>query len=110
MQVNDIHGTHGQTGTIDHATDIAVEGNIVELPCRSFSFAGIFLRWIAHGLQVFVTIQGVAIDTQLGIQAMHIAFSGDNQWVNFDQRQVFVDEQLRQTHENLGELTDLYAN
>src|SRR5690606_26290684 len=30
VQVDDVHGTHGQAGTVDHAADVAFEGNVVQ--------------------------------------------------------------------------------
>src|SRR5690606_20262043 len=43
VQLNDIHGAHGQASTVDHAADVAIECHIVQLPGSRVSFARIFL-------------------------------------------------------------------
>src|SRR5690606_30597943 len=107
VQLHDVHGTHGQTGTVYHAADVAIQCHVVQFPLGSMSFARIFLRRVTHGLQVFVTVQSVAVDHNFGIQTVQVAFVGDHQRVDFQQGQVFVLEQLGQAQENVGELLDL---
>ncbi|MNQ24133.1 hypothetical protein D3C85_373180 [compost metagenome] len=109
MQVDDVHGAHGQAGTVDHATDVAFQGHVVQFELGSVGFARIVLGRIVHGTQLRLAVQGVAVDVDLGIQAMQVAVGLDHQRVDFQQGQVVVLEQLGQTDEDVGELLDLIA-
>ncbi len=109
MQVNDVHGTHGQTGTVDHAADVAFQSNVVQFELGSVGFTRIVLRRIVHGAQLGLTVHGVAVDVDLGIQAVQVAVFLDHQRVDFQQRQVVVGKQFAQAYEDVGELLDLVA-
>lgn len=48
IQLNDIHGGHGQTGAVHHAADSAIQGNVVQIVFGSLDFLGILLGPIAQ--------------------------------------------------------------
>ncbi|MCY1363620.1 hypothetical protein D9M69_503880 [compost metagenome] len=62
-----------------------------------------------HGAQLGLTEHGVAVDVDLGVQAVQVAVGLDHQRVHFQQGQVVVLEQLGQANEDVGELLDLVA-
>src|SRR5690606_36941777 len=99
----------GQASTVDHATDVTFQRHVVQFELGSVGFTWIILRWIVESLQLWLTVHGVGVDVDLGVQAVQIAVSLDNQRVHFQQSQVVVLEQLGQTGEDLGELSDLLA-
>ncbi|MNF91014.1 hypothetical protein D3C84_736010 [compost metagenome] len=72
-------------------------------------FARIVLRRIVESLQLRLTVHGVGVDVDLGVQAVQIAVSLDHQRVHFQQGQVVILEQFGQTYEDLGELGNLLA-
>ena len=73
MQRHDIHGAHGQAGAIDHATDVAVQGDIVQLPLGCVSFTCIILGGIVHFAQFSLAVQGIAIHADFGVQAVQVS-------------------------------------
>jgi hypothetical protein len=92
---------------VDHATDVAVQGHVIQFPFSRVGFALIFLAGVVHRAQLRLTVQRVAVDTDLRVEAVQVALLGDHQRIDFYQRQILVDEHLSQTHENLHELLDL---
>ena len=60
-------------------------------------------------MDLFLAVQCVAVDADFGVQAVQITSRGNNQRVDFYQCQIALFEQLGQTNEDLGELTDLLA-
>jgi len=62
-----------------------------------------------HFLQLGLTVHGVGIDVDLGIQAMQVAIGLDDQRIDFQQGQVVVLEEVTQTDKNIDELLDLRA-
>jgi hypothetical protein len=95
VQVDDVHGAHGQAGTVDHAADVAVQGHVVQLPLGGMGFAGVVLGRIVHLAQLGLAVQGVAVDVDLGVQAVQVAGGGDHQRVDLRAgRKVIVQEHL----------------
>ena len=109
MQVDDVHGTHGQASTVDHATDVAFQCYVVQFELGSVRFARIVLRRIVESFQLSLTVHGVCVDVDFCIEAVQIAVSLDNQRVHFQQGQIVILEQFGQTYEDLGELSNLLA-
>ncbi len=72
-------------------------------------FTGIVLGRVVEGFQLRLTVHGVGIDVDLGIEAVQVAVGLDHQRVHFQQGQVVILEQLGQAHEDLGELLNLLA-
>src|SRR5690606_25211821 len=66
VQVDDVHGAHGQTGTVDHAADVAFQSYVVQFELGSVGFARIVLRRVMHGAQLGLAVHGVAVDVDLG--------------------------------------------
>ncbi len=60
-----------------------------------------------HRAQLGLTVHGVAVDVDLGIQAVQVAVFFDDQRVDFQQRQIVVGKQFAQAYEDVGELLDL---
>src|SRR5690606_21846413 len=107
VQVDDVHGAHGQTGAVHHAADVAGQRHVVQFPLLGVRFARIVLGRVVHGAQLGLTVQGVAVDVDLGIQAVQVAVLLDHQRVDLEQGQVVVLEQLGEANEDVGELLDL---
>ena len=62
-----------------------------------------------ESFQLGLTVHGVSVDVDFCIEAVQIAVSLDNQRVHFQQGQIVILEQLGQTDEDLGELSNLLA-
>src|SRR5690606_33613895 len=43
VQLDDVHGRHGEARAVDHAADVAVEGDVGQVPGRGLDFLGVFL-------------------------------------------------------------------
>src|SRR3954465_4522825 len=67
IMLDDVHGGHRETCAVDKAGDIAIELDIIEVEFAGLDLQGRFLTKIAHGVNFFVTEEGVVIDADLGI-------------------------------------------
>src|SRR5699024_3500590 len=81
VQLDQVHGPHGQTGAVDHATDIAVELNVGQVVFGGFGFALVLLAGIAHGGIILVPEQRVVVEIQLAVQGDELALLGGDQWI-----------------------------
>src|SRR5262249_35637739 len=68
VELDDVHRRHGEAGAIDHAGNVAVEANVIEVGLGGFDFAGIFLGDVAVSGDVVVAEEGVVVKIQFGIE------------------------------------------
>ena len=72
-------------------------------------FPGIFLARVLECLELRLAIKGVAVDVDLGVQAMDLPFRGDHEGVDLEERTIEFPEELREAHEERREILDLVA-
>lgn len=83
MELDDIHGRHGQTCTIDHATNVAIKTYVVDSGLRGSDITRIFLRLfyekekkhkylVSHSKDFLLSELGVSIKVELGINTADV--------------------------------------
>ena len=68
MQLDDVHSGHGETSTVDHAADVAVQGDVVQLELGGLDFLRVLLRPVTQREQIFLTELGVVVEPALTVQ------------------------------------------
>jgi hypothetical protein len=58
-QLDGVHGGHGQTRTVDQATDVAVQRDVGQVELGGFHFRGVFFVEVTKGDDFGVAEQGV---------------------------------------------------
>ena len=94
LELDDVHGGHGEAGAVDHAADGAVELHVREPEPRGLHLGGLLLVEVAQRGDVGMAEQRVVLETDLGVEAEQIALLGHHQRVDLDQARVLVEEQL----------------
>ncbi len=107
--LHQVHGRHRQPGAVDHAADVAVQGDVVEVVLGGGRLARVFLADVAQLQQFRVPVQRVVVEVDLGIQREQVAAWRDHQRVDLDQAGVLLEEQLDQAEQDLLELLHLVA-
>src|SRR5690606_31576650 len=107
VELDHVHGGHGQAGAVDHAADVAVHGHVVDVQLRGGHLGLVFLRLVTQGDQFLVAEVGVVVAVELAVQRVQVAVVQDRQRVQLDQRQVLLVEQAVQVHHDVGELAGL---
>src|SRR5579863_7563960 len=46
IELDDVHGRHGEAGAVDHASDRAVESDVVEIVLGGFDLLGVFFAFV----------------------------------------------------------------
>ena len=83
MELDDIHGRHSQTSTIDHATNVAIKTYVVDSGLRGSDITRIFLRLfyeeeknhkylVSHSKDFLLSELGVSIKVELGINTADV--------------------------------------
>ena len=78
MQLDDVHGSHGQTGAVDQAADLTIETNVVEVGLRRFHVSPVFLALVLLGEDVLLSELGVVVDVYLAVHANDL--TSDTPW------------------------------
>ena len=86
--LDDVHGGHGQPGAVDHAADVAVELDVVEVRLRRLDLEGRFFAQVPHGVDIGVAGEGVVVEVHLGVQGQDRALAGHDERVDLRQRGV----------------------
>src|SRR4029077_12128874 len=90
--LNDVHGGHGQTSSVDHAGHAAVEFDVIESVFGGFHFEGILFVQIAQFAKIRMTEEGVVIKSHLGVERNQFAIAGKHARINLQQGGIGVDE------------------
>ena len=86
--LDDVHGRHRKPGAVDHAADVAVELDVVEVELRGLDLEWLFLVDVAHLGDVLVAVERVVVEVHLGVESDHPAVGGRDQRVDLEQRGV----------------------
>ncbi len=63
VELDDVHRRHGEARAVDHAADLAVERDVVEVVLGGFEFLGVFLGLVAQLGDVGVAVDRVAVES-----------------------------------------------
>lgn len=62
VEFDDVHGGHGESGSVDHAADISVEVDVVEVGLGSSDLQGVLLLGVLKSEKVWLTEFGVGVE------------------------------------------------
>src|SRR3569623_1880237 len=93
VQLDDIHGRHGETRAVDHAGDAAVERHVVQAVLLRLQLHGVFLTDVFKRNQIGMAEQGVVVEIDLGVHRQQRTAVVDDQWIDLHQARVFFHKQ-----------------
>jgi len=94
IQLDNIHGGHGQTGTVDQAADVTVELDEVQAGLRGANLLGILLGGVAPAEDLFLAELGIVVEAELGVHAHDLVVRGLTQRVDLDLGGILLEEDL----------------
>ena len=92
VQLDDVHGRHRQAGAVDHAADVAIQLDIVQLVAARLDLVRILLVEIAQLDHLGLAIERIAVEVHLGVEGDQVAVLGDHQRIDLDQAGVELGE------------------
>ena len=104
VQLDRVHGGHGQAGTVHQAADVAVQADVGQVELGSLDFSRILFVQVAVGHDLGMAEQGVAVEVELGVQGDDVALAVTVQRVDLDQGSVRVHVALVQLLADVDEL------
>src|SRR5215203_1921373 len=87
-----VHCCHGQPGTIDDATNVPVEADIVESVLRSLRLTWILFGVITKLTHVRSAEHCVVIERHLAVESQYLAVAGDHERIDLDHGGIEVAE------------------
>lgn len=110
VQLDDVHGGHGKTGTVDKAANITIELDEVQVGLSGTDLISILLGGIAPLEDLLLTEVGVVVEAELGVHAQNLVVVGLGQGVDLDLSSILLAENLVQLLDGvLGFLNALLA-
>ena len=109
MQLDDVHGGHGEAGAVDQAADLAVELDVVQLVLGGLDLGRVLLGDVAQGDDVLVAEEGVVVEVHLAVEADELAVLGDDERVDLEQAHVLLDQHAIEAADQLDALIDEIA-
>ena len=108
LELNNIHSGHGEAGSIDHATNVAIEGDIIQAYCRRF---GLICISVSAGIARLVFVnnallseRSILVDIDLCINTVDIQVRCHSPRIDFNLSRIYIDEHVVQFLELLDTL------
>merc|ERR1719150_1772210 len=92
VELDNVHGRHGQPSTIHQASNIAIQLHIVEVVTGSINLPWVQLRGVLHVEDGLLPERGVVIKAKLGIGGIHFSLRCLCQRINLQLKTVHVQE------------------
>ena len=73
MHLDDVHRGHGQPRAVDHAADVAVEADVVEVVRLARHLAGVDLRVVAQRKELLLPERRIVVEAELGVRRDELA-------------------------------------
>ena len=84
VQLDDVHGGHGQSSTVDKAADVSIKLDVGESSFFGTDFNFLFFREVPEFVPIFVSEFSVLIKGDFGIQRNDVVVSCSNEGVDFE--------------------------
>merc|ERR1719445_459728 len=72
VQLDDVHGGHGEAGTIDQTPDVPVQLDVVEAVLGGLHLPGVRLGRVLHLKYMFLSEGSIVIKSKLGISSVNL--------------------------------------
>ena len=76
VELDDIHGGHGETSAVDEAADVTSDVNIIKIKALGVLLTSVILSFIFDGCEVLLAEESVRIDGDLAVSCKHLALLG----------------------------------
>src|ERR1041385_768379 len=94
VELDDVHGGHGEAGAVDHATDGAFERDVVQVVFGRLDFLFVLLGEVAQRGNIRVTIKRVVVEADLRIETNQLTSLGDDERIDLEEAHVLGKERL----------------
>ena len=109
VQLDDVHRRHREPGAVDHAADVAVELDVVEVVPAGLDLLRVLLVEVAQLDHLGLAVERVAVEVHLGVERDDVALGGHDQRVDLDQAGVALDDAVVDAAHELHRPADLLA-
>jgi hypothetical protein len=109
VELDDVHRGHGKARAVDHAADLAVQRDVVQVMLGRGQFLGVLLRLVAQCCDIGMAVDRVAVEAELGVQNLERAGVGHDQRVDLQHLHVLLDEGFVEDAHECHAFLDLLA-
>lgn len=84
VELDNVHGGHGETGTVDEAANVTVELDKVQAALGSTDLVGVLLGRVAHLENLLLAEVGIVVEAKLGVHAENLVVRSLGEGVDLD--------------------------
>src|SRR5215204_6435121 len=89
-EFDDVHCRHREPGSVDHASDVAIKLDVIEIELRRFDLERLFFVQIAKFDIVLVTKHRVVVESNFGVECDQTIVFGKQKRIDLDKRGVHL--------------------
>ena len=102
MELDDVHGRHGESSAVDHASDFSVKANVVEIPLARRDLPRIDLGVVLEREELLLPEGGVVVEPELGVGGDEVPLWILGQGVDLHHGAVAVEEEVVEAADLVG--------
>jgi hypothetical protein len=102
VELDDVHGGHGETGAVDEASNVTVELDEVQALLGSLDLIRILLGNVAPLEDLLLSELGVVVEAKLGVHAHDLVVGGLRERVDLDLGGILLHEELVELLDGVG--------
>lgn len=106
VELDNVHGGHGKTGTVDETANVTVELDEVQAGLGSLDLVSVLLGGVAPFEDLLLSEVGVVVEVELGVHAENLVVRSLGEGVDLDLGGVLVHEDLVQLLDGRGSIVD----
>lgn len=67
LGLDQIHSSHGKSSTVNHAANVTIEGNVIEVMSLSLNLLPVFLGEVLAHEDLFLSVSSIVIDVDFAV-------------------------------------------
>lgn len=107
VELDDVHGGHGESGSIHQTSDVTANMDVVQVEFLSMLLTSILLCLILLVGQILLPVESIAVDGDLTVSGQYLSIISQHKWVDLNHVAVLGHEALVDPVENVGHLVSL---
>lgn len=108
--LNNVHRGHGQASTVDQATDVSSNMNVVQVERLGVLLASVVLGLILLRSEIFLTEGGIRVNSDFRISGKNLVILGENERIDFNHVAVTSHEAFIDLGEHVHNLVSLFGD
>jgi hypothetical protein len=110
VKLDNVHGRHSESSSVNEATNVSSDVDVVKIPLGGGSFSRVIGRGVFLSEDVLLSVEGVAINSDLGVSSEEFVIGSHDEGVDLDHIAITSVEGVEDSLEHVGDLGNFSRN